>query len=172
MTNTGMARRWFGNDKPPATLERLNILYGTPSLQYLDHTLLRLHDKMYHKQTVYVMLYTTEEVKIPLMSHPYGYCKLSDANVISYAMIKLSNFGGIYNKAIERWQSNTKEDKNIWEKFRQHLIVEYENLLAEGVGTTLGQEGYGMEFNSTESTMDKSSINESIVRYAERATAE
>ena len=36
---------------------------------------------------------------------------------------------------------------------------------------TLGKEGYGTEFNATESTMDGSSITESIVRYAERATA-
>ena len=43
--------------------------------------------------------------------------------------------------------------------------------IAEGGGTTLGQEGYGTSFNATEGTTDNSSITESIVRYAERATA-
>ena len=33
MTNTGMAKRRFGNNKPPVILERLNKLYVTTSLQ-------------------------------------------------------------------------------------------------------------------------------------------
>ena len=33
MTNIGMARRGFGNDKPPAIIERFTILYRTPILQ-------------------------------------------------------------------------------------------------------------------------------------------
>ena len=33
MTSTGMARRGFGNNKPPAIPKHLNILYDTPSLQ-------------------------------------------------------------------------------------------------------------------------------------------
>ena len=103
MKNTGMVRRGFGNDEPPATLKRLKIFYGTPTLQNVDHTFLRLHDPMDRKQPVDVILRTNEEIQINLMAHPYGYFKLSDVNVISYAMIKLSKCGGIYNKAIERW---------------------------------------------------------------------
>ena len=61
--------------------------------------------------------------------------------------------------------------KKIWSNFRQHLITEYENLLAEVGVTTLGQEGYRTVFNATEATMDEFSITESIVRYAERAKA-
>ena len=54
-------------------------------------------------------------------------------------MIKLSKCGGLYNRATERWESKTKEYKNIWENFRQYLISEYEKLLSEGGGTTLFQ---------------------------------
>ena len=106
-----------------------------------------------------------------LMAHPDGDRQLSDVNLISYAMIKLSKCGGLYTKAIERWQIKAKENKKIWANFCQHLITEYENLLVEGGGTTLGQEGYGTVFNATESTMEESSINESIFCYAERATS-
>ena len=106
-----------------------------------------------------------------LMVHPYGDRKLSDVNLISYAMIKLSKCGGLYTKAIEWWQINTKEYKKVWENSCQNLIAEYEKLLAEGGGTTLGQERYVMELNTTEATMDESSITESIVCYADRATA-
>ena len=60
MTNTGMARQEFGNDGPPAILEHLKILYGTPILQELDQALLRLHDPMDCNQPAKVMLRTTE----------------------------------------------------------------------------------------------------------------
>ena len=86
-------------------------------------------------------------------------------------MIKLSKCGGLYTKAIERWQINTKENKNICANFHQHLIVEYENMLTEGGGTTLGQGVYWTIFNATEATIEKSSSTESIICYAERATA-
>ena len=33
MTNTGMVRQGFGNDKPPTILERLKRFYGTPSIK-------------------------------------------------------------------------------------------------------------------------------------------
>ena len=57
-----------------------------------------------------------------LIAYPAGDRELSDINLISYAMIKLSNCGGLYTKSIERWKSKTKEDKKIWETFRQRLI--------------------------------------------------
>ena len=78
-----------------------------------------------------------------LMAHPDGYHELSDVNLITYAMIKLSKCGGLYTKAIELWQSKTKEGKKTRENFRQYLITEYEKLLSEGGGKTVGQEGYG-----------------------------
>ena len=106
-----------------------------------------------------------------LMAHPGGDCELSNINIISYAMIKLSKCGGLYTKSIEKWQSNTKEDKNIWANLCQHSIAEYEKLLSQVRVTTLGQEGYGTTFNSTEATMDKSYIIKLIVRYVESATA-
>ena len=127
---------------------------------------------MDRNQPVKLMLRTNEEVQMFLISHPDGDFKLSDLNIISYAMIRLSSYGGPYTKAIENWQSKTKEDKSIWGKLRQNLIAEYGKLLAEGGGTTLGQERYGTAFNSTEYIMDKSFITESIFCYAEHGTAE
>ena len=122
-------------------------------------------------QLVDVMLHTTEEFQMILMAYPDGYSELSNANLTSYAMIKLSMYGGLYTQDIERLHRKTKSDKNIWAIFCQHLISEYEKLLAEGGGTTLGQEGYGTELNDTESTMDETSITESIFCYAEHTTA-
>ena len=59
MTNKGIARRVFVNDKPPAILKRLKRLYVTPSLQDLDQALLRLHHPMDLNQPVEVMLCNT-----------------------------------------------------------------------------------------------------------------
>ena len=100
MTNTGTERRGFGNDEPPAILECLKRLYGTPSLQELYQSLLLLHEPMYCNQPVELMLRTTEEVQMFLMAHTDRDRKLSDINLISYAMIKLSKCGGLYTKAI------------------------------------------------------------------------
>ena len=74
MTNNGMARRGFGNNKPPAILKHLKRLYITPSLQDINQALLRLHNQMDCNQPVEVMLRTTEEVKIFPMDHLDGDC--------------------------------------------------------------------------------------------------
>ena len=91
MINTGMARWGLGNNEPPAILECLKILCGTPSLQELDHAILRLHDAIDRNQPVEVMLWSTKEVQMFLMAHPDGDRELRYVNLISYAMIKISN---------------------------------------------------------------------------------
>ena len=51
---------------------------------------------MDHNQLTEVMLRATEEVQMFLMAHPDGAFQIRDVNLISYAMIKLSNYGGLY----------------------------------------------------------------------------
>eukprot|EP00978_Attheya_sp_CCMP212_P018828 scaffold52003_cov26-Attheya_sp.AAC.1 len=51
------------------------------------------------------------------------------------------------------------------------MIEEYEKLLRESGGTTMGHEGYGIAYNATEGNEEESSLAESIVKYAERATS-
>ena len=46
-------------------------------------------------QLLEVMLQTTEEAQTFLMEHPYEDRELSDANIISYDMIKISKCGGL-----------------------------------------------------------------------------
>ena len=106
MTNTGIARRGFGNNEPPDILKRLNRLYVTSSLQKIDQAFLRLHNPIDHNQPVEVMIRNTKEFQMFPMMHPYRDLKLSDIHVISYVMIKLSKCGGLYTKAVEWWKSN------------------------------------------------------------------
>ena len=62
-----------------------------------------------------------------LMAHLDGYHELSNVNLISYVMIKLSRCGRLYTKAIEIWKMKNAADKKIWAKSPKHLIAEYEN---------------------------------------------
>ena len=70
MTNTGMVMQGFRIDKTPSILKRLKRLYGTPTLQDLYQSLLRLHDPIYCNQPVDVILRTTKEVQLLLIAHP------------------------------------------------------------------------------------------------------
>ena len=62
-------------------------------------------------QPVEVVLRTTEEVQMLLMAHPDGYRKLNDVNLISYAMIKLSKCGGLYNKYVEMAEQDQRRQE-------------------------------------------------------------
>ena len=57
-------------------------------------------------------------------------------------------------------------------EFRQHAIAEYEKLLAEEASLTVGEEGFPTAFNTTTTpdADDASSLAESVVRFAERAS--
>ena len=113
MKNTGMERKVFRNKKPPAILACLKRLYGTPRLQELNQSLLRLHDPMDCDQLVEVMLRTTEEVQTFLMAHPDGDSELRYFNLMIYTILKLLKCGGLYTKAIERWKIKNAVDNKI-----------------------------------------------------------
>ena len=49
------------------------------------------------------MLRGIEEVQIFLLTNPEEYRQLSEPNLIGYALIKLYKCGGMYAKALERW---------------------------------------------------------------------
>ena len=60
MINIGMARQRFVNDEPPAILEHLKRLYGTPILHELYQAILSPNNPMDRNQSMEVMLRTTE----------------------------------------------------------------------------------------------------------------
>ena len=55
-------------------------------------------------------------------------------------------------------------------EFKTHFIAKYEKMLAANGGTTMGQEGYGSGGAYDATDDDRSSLEESIVQYDERAT--
>ena len=62
--SVGMGCTGFGTDEAPAILQRLQTLYGKPSLGELEADLLRLHDPMERNQPVELMIQDMEEVQI------------------------------------------------------------------------------------------------------------
>eukprot|EP00978_Attheya_sp_CCMP212_P010665 scaffold25948_cov32-Attheya_sp.AAC.3 len=97
--------------------------------------------------------------------------EMTEVQLIKYELIKLSKTGGLYVKAIEHWNARDPKNRRAWVDFKTHMIEEYEKLLRESGGTTMGQEGYGIAYNATEGNEEESSSAESIVKYAERATS-
>jgi hypothetical protein len=167
-TATNMGLRGFGNDEPPDILARLQRLYGKPSLHEVDENYKKLHDQMDRSLPPEVMLRGMEEIQLFLAQDPEGNKELSDVTLIQFALIKMSKTG-LYAKAIERWNVKDPPDRSTWQEFKSHVVAEYERMLREGGGPTFGQEGYGMANNAMDGD-DTSSLAESIVQYAERAT--
>ena len=58
---------------------------------------------MNRSHPIEVILRGMEEVQIFLLANPEEDRQLSETNLIGYALIKLSKCGGMYAKAIERW---------------------------------------------------------------------
>eukprot|EP00978_Attheya_sp_CCMP212_P017717 scaffold47601_cov35-Attheya_sp.AAC.1 len=90
---------------------------------------------------------------------------MTEVQLIKYGLIKLSKTGVLYAKAIEHWNARDPKDRRAWVDFKTHMIKEYEKIWRHDHGTR----SYGAAYNATEETED-SSLAESIVKYAERAT--
>ena len=111
-----------------------------------------------------------EDVQCFLLANPADKMELTDVQLCTHGLIKLSKTGGLSLKATERWNQKDLQICQQWMEFKTHYIKEYEKMLAANGGTTMGQEGYrtGGAYNAVEE--DGSSLAESIVQYAERAS--
>ena len=96
--------------------------------------------------------------------------ELTDVQLCTHGLIKLSKTGGLYANATERWNLKDRTICQQWMEFKTHFIAEYKNMLAANGGTTMCQEGCGTggAYNVIEDY--GSSLAHSIVQYAERST--
>ena len=72
-----------------------------------------------------------------LLVHPKSSQELADRNIVLYVITKLNKTGGIYTKALDRWNTEAIIDCKTWYKFRQKMITEFEIIIASGAGPTL-----------------------------------
>ena len=159
----GLATRGFGNTKPYDVLAHMHLLYGKPSLTELEGALLRLNEPMNRSHPIEVMLRGIEEVQIFLLANPEEDRPLSEPNLIGYALIKLSKCGGMYAKALERWNKVIPNNRKKWAIFRKHMINEYELNITEGGGTTMGQE-FSVAMHATDTNTEEDSLMEAVTK--------
>ena len=147
----------------------MHSLYGKPSLTELEGALLRLNKPMNRNHPIEVMLQVIKEVQISLLANPEEDHQLSEPNLIGYALIKFSKCGGMYAKALERWNKVILNSRKKWAIFRKHMINEYEIKITEGGGTRMGQE-FGVAMHTTDINTEDDSLTEAVTKYAEGAT--
>jgi hypothetical protein len=70
--------------------------------------------------------------------------QLSEVNLIDHALVRLSETGGMYIKALEIWNGRTPQERKPWAQFREVMVTQYEKMLAKGSGTTMSQKGWGL----------------------------
>ena len=89
------------------------------------------------------MIRDIEDVQRFLLANPAEKMALTDVQLCTHGLIKLSKTGGLYNKATEIWNKKELQERQQWREFKTHYIEEYEKMLAANGGNTMGQEGYG-----------------------------
>ena len=105
-----------------------------------------------------------------LLASPEENRELTEVNMIEHTLIKISETGGFYTKALEKWNGRLVTDQRKWATFRRAMVGEYERMLAEGSGKTIHQKGYGTAFHAKETMCDEETLTETIAKYAEQAS--
>eukprot|EP00978_Attheya_sp_CCMP212_P041539 scaffold239154_cov39-Attheya_sp.AAC.1 len=137
----------FGNMTPPEIMTHMRRLYRKATIQELERQLFILQQPMDRNNPVEVLLRAIEEVQMFLLADTEENQEMTEVQLIKYGLIKLSKTGGLYVKAIQHWNPRDPKDRRAWVDFKTHMIEEYEKLLRESGGTTMGQEGYGIAYN-------------------------
>ena len=136
-------------------------------MEEISTNIRQLLDPFDRSRTIEELIREIEDIHMLLMSIPSGDRKLPEITLINHALMKLQGTN-LYNKAIERWQTNTT---NSWLEFKTHFKKEYARMLKEGSGNTMQNEGYSMAFNTIEDDAFLQSIAEGLSNYAEKKSA-
>ena len=168
--NTGIMGDGFGQLTPFEILQSLQKTYGRANIQEIEAKLLHLNNLMDRNLPVEVMIRDIEDVQRFLLANPADNMELTDVQLCTHGLIKLSKIGGLYANATERWNLKDRTIRQQWMEFKMHFIDEYEKTIAANGGIKMGQEGYGTGGAYSAIDNDGSSLSESIVQYAERAT--
>ena len=168
--NTGIMGDGFGQLTPFEILQRLRKTYGRANIQEIEAKLLHLNNPMDRNLPVEVMIRDIEDVQRFLLANHADNIELTDVQLCTHGLIKLSKTRGLYANATERWNLKDRAIRQKWMEFKTHFIAEYEKMLAANGGTAKGQEGYVTSGAYSAIYDDGSSLADIIVQYAERAT--
>ena len=132
-----MGATGFGPLTAPQMISCMKLNYGKPGIVDINKELLHLNDLMDSDMQIEVMLRSLEEVQMFLLAIPEENRELTEVNLIDHTLIKLSDTGGFYRKAMEKWNGRMVDDQWKWATFRTVMVGEYKRMLAEGSGTTI-----------------------------------
>ena len=177
-----LGQKGFGNLSARKIIFRLFHLYGKPTLTEIEAAEARLAAPMDRNAPVEVMLRGIEEVQMFYLHDEKLGLEMKAMQMITKALIKLKNTG-LYAKAIEKWNQREADDGTTWSDFRAFMIEQFEKMLRNNEGPTVGDQGYGAAFNAVAAgdahAADDTSVGDdstgtiiaSVTKYAERATA-
>ena len=69
------------------------------------------------------MIKDIEDVQCFLISNPADNMELTDVQLCTHGIIKLSKTGGIYANATERWNLKDRTIRQQWMEFKTHFIA-------------------------------------------------
>ena len=97
----------LGQLTPYDILQRLRKTYGRANIQDIEEKLLHLNNPMDRNLPVEVLIRDIEDVQRFLLANLTDKMELTDVQLCTHGLIKLSKTGGLYAKANEGW--NQKE---------------------------------------------------------------
>ena len=101
---TAMGATGLGPLRAPQIISCMQLNYGNPGIGDIKKALLFLNDPMDRNMPIEVMLQSLEEVQIFLLASPEENRELTEVDLIDHALIKLSETGGFYTKALGKWK--------------------------------------------------------------------
>ena len=102
----------------------MQLKYGKPGIWEIKKALLCLDDPMDCDMPIEVMLQSLEEVQMFLLAIPEENRESTEVNFIDHALIKLSETGGFYTKAMEKWNGHLVADWRKRATFRTVMVGE------------------------------------------------
>ena len=123
--NTGIMGDGFRKLTPFEILQRLRKTYGRANIQEIEEKLLHLNNPMDRNRPVEVMIRDIEDVQKLLLANPTDNMELTDVQLCTHRLIKLSITGGLYASATESWNFKDKTICQQWMEFKTHFIAEY-----------------------------------------------
>ena len=137
--NTGIMGDGFGQLTPFEILQKLRKTYDRANIQEIEAKLLQLNNPMDRNLPVEVLIRDLADVQRFHLANPADKMELTDIQLCTHGLIKLSKAGGLYAKATKRWNQKDLQERHQWMEFKTHYIEEYEKMLAVNSGTTMGQ---------------------------------
>ena len=101
--NAGIMGDGFGQLTLYDILQKLRKTYGRANIQEIEAKLLHLNNPMDRNLPVEVMIRDIEDIQRFLLTNPANKMGLTDVQLCTHGLIKLSKTGGLYAKANERW---------------------------------------------------------------------